>query len=186
VSSNVEHAKYEVVETHGAIEIRDYVPHIIAEVTVSGERKEAINQGFRLIADYIFGNNTAATKEAMTTPVIQQPSEKIAMTTPVIQQGSKDAWNVRFVMPSSYTLATIPKPNNTTVTLHEIASKRFAVISFSGIADEKALKENTVALSAFVAEKNLKALSTPTFAFYNPPWTLPFFRRNEVMVEIAS
>jgi effector-binding domain-containing protein len=186
VSSNVEQAKYEVVEAHDAIEIRDYAPHMVAEVSVSGERKEAINQGFRLIADYIFGNNTAATKVAMTTPVIQQPSEKIAMTTPVIQQGSKDAWNVRFVMPSSYTLATIPKPNNTAVTLHEIAAKRYAAIRFSGIADQESLKEQTDNLNAFIAERKLTALSTPTFAFYNPPWTLPFFRRNEVMVEIAK
>ncbi len=186
VSSNVEHAKYEVVETHEAIEIRNYAPHIVAEVTVSGERKEAINQGFRLIADYIFGNNTASSKMAMTAPVIQQPSEKIAMTAPVIQQGSGGQWNVRFVMPANYTLATIPKPNNTAVTLHEIASKRFAAIRFSGMAGEETLKEKTDALNAFIADKKLKTLSTPTFAFYNPPWTLPFLRRNEVMVEIAK
>jgi hypothetical protein len=186
VSSNVEHAKYEVVETQGAIEIRDYAPHMVAEVSVSGERKGAINQGFRLIADYIFGNNTASTKVAMTAPVIQQPSEKIAMTSPVIQQGSGSEWSVRFVMPASYTLATIPKPNNTAVTLHEIISKRYAAIRFSGIANENTLTEKTDALSIFIAEKQLKAVSTPTFAFYNPPWTLPFLRRNEVMVEIAK
>lgn len=186
VSSNVEHAKYDVVSSAGNIEIRDYAPHIIAEVTVSGARKVAINQGFRLIADYIFGNNTASSKVAMTAPVIQQPNEKIAMTAPVIQQSSGDEWNVRFVMPANYTLATIPKPNNTAVTLHEIASKRYAAIRFSGMANEDALKEKTDALHAFIADNKLKTLSTPTFAFYNPPWTLPFLRRNEVMVEIAK
>ena len=186
IVSNVEQAKYDVVDTQGAIEIRDYAPHIVAEVTVKGERKAAINQGFRLIADYIFGNNTAATKVAMTAPVIQQPSEKIAMTAPVIQQGSGDAWNVRFVMPANYTLATLPKPNNDAVTLHEVAGTRTAAIRFSGMADEGALKKNTAALHAFLADRNLQARSAAIFAFYNPPWTLPLFRRNEVMVEIAQ
>ena len=186
VSSNVEHAKYDVVSSAGNIEIRDYAPHIVAEVTVSGERKKAINQGFRLIADYIFGNNTASGKVAMTAPVLQQPSEKIAMTAPVIQQSSGSEWNVRFVMPTNYTLATIPKPNNPAVTLHEVAGKRYAAIRFSGMAGEDTLKEKTDALNAFIAEKKLRALSTTTLAFYNPPWTLPFLRRNEVMVEIAK
>lgn len=186
MSSNVEHAKYDIISSAGNIEIRDYAPHIVAEVTVSGERKVAIKQGFRLIADYIFGNNTASSKVAMTAPVIQQPSEKIAMTAPVIQQGSGNEWNVRFVMPVSYTLASLPKPNNTVVTLHEITSKRYVAIRFSGMAGEETLKEKTDALNTFIVDKKLKTLSTPTFAFYNPPWTLPFFRRNEVMVEIAK
>lgn len=186
VSSNVEHAKYDVVSSVGNIEIRDYAPHIVAEVTVSGKRKKAINQGFRLIADYIFGNNTASGKVAMTVPVLQQPSEKIAMTAPVIQQSSGSEWKVRFVMPANYTLATIPKPNNHAVTLHEVAGKRYAAIRFSGMASEDTLKEKTDALNAFIAEKKLKVLSTTTLAFYNPPWTLPFLRRNEVMVEIAK
>jgi hypothetical protein len=186
VSSQVEHAKYDVVSSAGNIEIRDYAPHIVAEVTVSGARQVAINQGFRLIADYIFGGNTASSKVAMTAPVIQQPSEKIAMTAPVVQQGSGNEWNVRFIMPANYTLATLPKPNNTDVTLYEVASKRFAAIRFSGMAGEETLREKTQALHAFIADKKLKILSTPTLAFYNPPWTLPFLRRNEVLIEIEK
>ncbi len=186
VVSNVEQAKYEVVETHGAIEIRDYAEHIVAEVNVSGERKAAINEGFRLIADYIFGNNTSASKVAMTAPVIQQKNEKIAMTAPVLQQSNGREWSVQFVMPSNYTLTTLPKPNNNLVKLNAVASKRFAVIRFSGMAGESALNEKTALLDAFVAEKKIKALSKHTFAFYNPPWTLPFLRRNEVMIEIES
>jgi hypothetical protein len=191
VSSNVEQAKYEVVETYEAVEIRDYAPHIVAEVSVSGERKEAINQGFRLIADYIFGNNTASAQVAMTTPVIQQPvaqesNERIAMTVPVIQEGSGNAWNVRFVMPASYTLVTLPKPNNDAVTLREVEGKRYAALRFSGIADTDSIQEKTRELNQFIAEKELKPLAEATFAFYNPPWTLPFLRRNEVMVEIEK
>lgn len=184
IVSNVEQAKYEVVESHGSIEIRDYAPMIVAEVEVSGEREPAIQQGFRMIADYIFGNNISAQKVAMTAPVIQQPSEKIAMTAPVIQQGDGASWHVRFVMPSSYTLATLPKPKNDAVKLKEIKSNRFAAIRFSGMGSEESLKKHTEELEQFLKERKLKAISAPTYAFFNPPWTLPFLRRNEVMVEV--
>jgi hypothetical protein len=184
VSSNVEQAKYDVIVSAGNIEIREYAIHIVAEVTVSGERKVAINQGFRLIADYIFGNNTASSKVAMTAPVIQQPSEKIAMTAPVIQQGSSNEWNVQFVMPANYTLETLPKPNNEAVTLHEVGAKHYAVIRFSGTAGAESLKSHTAELNTFISTKKYTPISQPTFAFFNPPWTVPFLRRNEVMVEI--
>lgn len=186
MASNVEQAKYEVVESHGAVEIRDYAPMIVAEAEVSGERKEAINQGFRIIADYIFGNNAPKQNVAMTAPVIQQPAEKIAMTAPVTQEGAGNSWKVRFVMPASYTMDTLPKPNNDAVKLENIPGKRFAVIRFSGMAGEESLKEHTGELNAFIRGKNLNALSQPTYAFFNPPWTLPFLKRNEVMVEIAK
>lgn len=186
VSSNVEQAKYEVVESKGDIQIRDYAPMIVAEAEVSGDRKEAINQGFRTIADYIFGNNAPKQNVAMTAPVIQQPSEKIAMTAPVTQEGAAGSWRVRFVMPANYTMDTLPKPNNDAVKLLNIPGKRFAVIRFSGMASEDSLKEHTDELNAFIMDKKLKPLSQATYAFFNPPWTLPFLRRNEVMIEIAK
>lgn len=184
IVSNVEQAKYEVVESQGDIQIRDYAPMIVAEAEVSGERKEAINQGFRIIADYIFGNNAPKQNVAMTAPVIQQPAEKIAMTAPVTQEGAGNSWKVRFVMPSSYTMDTLPKPNNDSVKLEKVPGKRFAVIRFSGMAGEESLKSQTDELQTFISTKKLNAISEPTYAFFNPPWTLPFLRRNEVMVEI--
>jgi effector-binding domain-containing protein len=187
IVSNVEHPKYTLVERSGAIEIRDYAPMIVAETEVTGERREAITKGFRLIADYIFGNNTAAQKVPMTAPVTQQgDSEKIAMTAPVTQQGDGNAWRVRFIMPSKYTMETLPKPNNPAVVLKEIPGKRFAVIRFSGMAGKDSLDRHTKELEEFISAKNLTPLSSPTYAFYNPPWTLPFLRRNEVMVETAG
>ncbi len=186
IMSDVEQAKYTVVETHGDIEIRDYMPAIVAEVEVAGERESAISQGFRLIAGYIFGDNKSTQKVAMTAPVIQQPSEKIAMTAPVIQQGDGTAWKVRFVMPASYTLESLPKPNNPLVKLIAVDERRFVVIRFSGLAGEKSLKTHTASLEGFIAEKGLHALSSPCYAFYNPPWTLPFLRHNEVMMEIEK
>ena len=134
IVSNVQQPKYQVVESSGNIEIRDYAPQIVAEAEVAGDRRDAIRKGFRIIADYIFGNNTSAQKVPMTAPVTQQGSEKIAMTAPVTQQGDGNIWRVRFVMPSSYTIETLPKPNNPAVKLKEIGAKRYAVIRFSGMA----------------------------------------------------
>jgi SOUL heme-binding protein len=185
IMSNVEQAKYRVVEKQGNIEIRDYAPMIVAEAEVAGERESAIREGFRIIADYIFGNNLASQKVSMTTPVTQQRSEKIAMTAPVIQQGEGQTWKVRFVMPARYKMATLPIPEDPAVKLREIEAKRFAVIRFSGLAGEDSLKHHTDELNKLVRAKNLMPLSAPTYAFFNPPWTLPFLRRNEVMVEVA-
>lgn len=186
VMSDVEQAKYTVIESHNSIEIRDYAPKIIAQTEISGERKEAINKGFRVVADYIFGNNTSAQKVAMTAPVIQQESEKIAMTAPVMQSGGDNTWSVAFVMPDEYTIETLPKPNNNLVKLIEVPGKRFAVIRFTGLAGEESLKARTDELNAYIKSQNLHPISTPAYAFYNPPWTLPFMRRNEVMIEISK
>jgi effector-binding domain-containing protein len=184
--SNVEHPKYKVAERSGNIEIRDYAPMIVAEAEVKGERREAISKGFRIIADYIFGNNTAAQKVPMTAPVTQQGSEKIAMTAPVTRQGGGDTWRVRFIMPSRYTMETLPKPNNPAIELKEIPERRFVVIRFSGMAGEESLERHNKELDDFLSAKGLIPLSRPTYAFYNPPWTLPFLRRNEVLIEIAG
>jgi len=151
----------------------------------AGERDKAISEGFRTIADYIFGNNLSSQKVVMTAPVTQQASEKIAMTAPVTQQGIGNTWQVRFVMPASYTMDTLPKPKNPAVKLKEVEAKRFAVIRFSGMAGEDSLKRHTDELEAYLRSKNLQSLSAPTYAFYNPPWTLPLLRRNEVMIEVA-
>src|SRR5690349_10037552 len=186
IVSNVEQPKYQVVESSGNIEIRDYAPMIVAEVDVTGGRRDAIGKGFRIIADYIFGNNTVAQKVPMTAPVTQQGGQKIAMTAPVTQQGGSETWRVRFIMPSKYTLVTLPKPNNPAIELKEIRQKRFAVIRFSGMAGEESLERYNKELDDFLSAKRLTPLSPPIYAFYNPPWTLPFLRRNEVLVEIAG
>ena len=184
--SNVEQPKYKVVESSDNIEIRDYAPMIVAEAEVFGDRREAIGKGFRIIADYIFGNNTASRKLAMTAPVTQQVSEKIAMTAPVTQKGAGNSWKVHFVMPSNYTMETLPTPNNPAVKLKEIGGKRFAAIRFSGMGGTDSLKRHTKELDYFLSAKSFTPLSPPTFAFYNPPWTLPFLRRNEVLIEVSS
>jgi len=165
IVSNVEQPNYKVAERSGAIEIRDYAPMIVAEAEVSGDRRDAIGKGFRIIADYIFGNNTAAQKVPITAPVTQQGSEKIAMTAPVTQQGDGNSWTVRFVMPASYTMETLPKPNNPAVMLKEVPAKRFAVIRFSGIAGKDSLERHTKELDEFIGAKRITPLTAPTYAF---------------------
>ena len=186
IMSHVEQAKYKVVESHNNIEIRAYAPMIVAEVEVAGKREDAIKQGFRVIADYIFGDNIPAKNIAMTAPVTQTQGEKVAMTAPVIQQADNDVWKIRFVMPDGYTLTTLPVPKNNAVKLKQISEKRFAVIRFSGVPDNQKLHHNELKLLAFIQDKHLKTISVATYAFYNPPWTLPFLRRNEVMFEITK
>jgi DNA gyrase inhibitor GyrI len=186
IVSNVEQPKYAVVQRVNNIEIRDYAPMIVAETHVSGQQKEAIGRGFRIIATYIFGENLSAQKIDMTAPVSQQVGEKIAMTAPVTQQSGGETWQVRFVMPSSNTMATLPKPKNPAVTLREIPAKRLAVIRFAGLAGQESLKRHTDELEDFIRTAKLTPTSPPIYAFYNPPWTLPFFRRNEVMIEFAT
>jgi hypothetical protein len=185
IASNVEQPQYKVVDTDRGFEIREYPPMIVAEVDVSGEQKKAIGEGFRIIAEYIFGKNLSSQKVAMTAPVMQQKSEMIRMTSPVTQQAVGDVWRVQFIMPASYTMQTLLKPKNADVKLREVVGKRFAVIRFSGLAGEDRLKSHTAELENFLSARKLTAVSAPAYAFYNPPWTLPFMRRNEVMIEIS-
>lgn len=184
--SIVEQPDYELITSKENIEIRDYPPMILAEVEVSGERKEAISAGFKILADYIFGNNTSNKKMEMTAPVTNELNEKIAMTAPVLQEKRMDKWKVRFVMPKKYSLETLPKPNSKDVSLIALPARRFAVIRFSGLADNESIKLHTDELEAYIIAGKLKPIGGTVLAFYNPPWTLPFLRRNEVMIELDS
>ncbi len=191
----IEEPKYEVRTSQAPFELRHYAPTLIAQTIVDGDMDEASNKGFRLIADFIFGNNLAANSEqaakiAMTAPVTVEPqSSKIAMTAPVTiepQLGSTQQWRVHFVMPSQYTLANIPKPKNSAVTLHELPSKYFVVNRYSGFNTVARVQEKTDEALAWAKQQSLKVIGTPQLSRYDPPWTLPMFRRNEIMVEVAA
>ena len=185
IMSHVEQPNYDVLSSStDDIEIRRYAPMVIAEVEVRGAREEAISDGFRLLADYIFGNNTTQQDIAMTAPVQQQANKKIAMTAPVQQQSSGDRWKVSFVMPAEYSLATLPEPNNEQVKLKQIPAKDFIAIQFSGTNSKQNITKHERQLRQYIERNNIQTLGTPKYAFYNPPWTLPFMRRNEVMIEI--
>ena len=189
LSMAIEEPKYVSSELAPPFEIRQYESMLVAEVMVEGTRDEASNKGFRLIADFIFGNNEGVQKEphkiAMTAPVTVEP-RKIAMTAPVtVDQSDEKNWRVQFVMPKEYTMETLPKPKNSLVKIKEIPSKRYAVIVFSGLNNPEKIENNTKQLRAWISDKQLNAIGSPQLARYNPPWTLPPWRRNEILIEIA-
>ena len=185
-----EEPQFTVLEKTPPFELRSYAPMILAEVKVEGDLEEASGQGFRLIAAYIFGQNQVSEKIAMTTPVAieeQAPkSVKIAMTSPVSIESNAGQWIVSFVMPSQYTMENLPKPLNSKVQIRQIPAVKRAVIGFSGFYNANKVAERTLELEEWMKTKNLQAASAPKFARYNPPWTLPFMRRNEIMIDVRE
>jgi len=185
-----EEAQFSLIEKSDNFELRLYKPMIVAETYVDGSLSEASSAGFRLIAGYIFGGNksrqgSSSEKIAMTAPVTLEPSsQKIAMTAPVVVENNENRWRVHFVMPASSTLNSLPIPNDSRVSLREIAEQKTAVIVFSGFAGEDKVKEKTAALLNWIKSRGFDATSAPQLARYNPPWTLPFLRRNEILINI--
>jgi SOUL heme-binding protein len=179
---------FTVISEDGNFQIRDYSSLVAADVTVDGSRDEASREGFRRLAGYIFGGNKSKSKIAMTAPVVQSTagSEKIAMTAPVLQWQSGTKWVVRFIMPEGSRLDGMPVPDDARVKLVETGPKRFAVVRFAGLANEPDVAKHTADLLDFVAANDLESLGPPQLARYNPPWTLWFLRRNEVMLELAA
>lgn len=203
IRAGTEQPPYEVVGRIGDAEIRRYAPQIAAEAVVEGPVETARNEGFRQVAGYIFGDNTAKASVAMTAPVVQgrEPSggsqsiamtapvvqaragrsESIAMTSPVVQQpAGAEFWSIQFIMPSKYTMATLPQPNDPRVRLVEIPARTFAVVRFSGLGREDAVARHEKALDAALAGSSWRAVGEPVTWYYDPPWTVPFLRRNEV------
>ena len=192
VAMATEEPEYTILNKAENFELRRYDSQIVAQTWVTGDQKDAGNKGFKILADYIFGNNTApngdSSKISMTAPVKMQPqtgaSEKIAMTAPVAMQEQDGKWRVRFVMPSKYTMQTLPKPNNSAVSIIEVPAKTYGVIKFSGLTGEEKVVNKTAQLQDWM--QNLNIVGMPEMARYNPPWTLPFMRRNEIMIEYQA
>ena len=181
----VEEPAFNTVLKDGDFEVRDYSALVVAEVSVSGEQKEAASKGFRLLAGYIFGGNKRRQSIAMTAPVAQEPtSEKIAMTAPVTQIENAGNWTVRFTMPGSYTLDTLPAPDDPKVQLRKLPPARFAVLRFSGVASKSDVDTKSEQLMTATRKHHLNAIGPVSLAQYNPPWTLWFLRRNEVMISV--
>jgi hypothetical protein len=195
MAAETEEPDYTVLSQSGDFELRRYDEQLVAQTWVSGDQDSASRAGFKTLADYIFGNNTAPTggssKISMTAPVTMQSeagneSQKIAMTAPVSMQQENGKWRVQFTMPSQYTMQTLPKPNNPNVEIIEVPAQTYGVIKFSWLAGEDKVAEKTAALQTWMQDQNLTPTGEPELARYNPPWTLPFLRRNEVMIAYES
>ena len=182
-----EEAVYNVVTTDGAFEIRDYAPHVVAETLVEGTLEEAGNTAFNRLFGYISGGNRSREKVAMTAPVSQQPQgEKIAMTAPVAQQRVREQWAVSFMMPATYTLETLPAPEDPQVTLRQVPARRIAAVRYSGSWSEKGYLRHKSELESWMRAKGLASAGDPQWARYNSPFSLWFLRRNEILVPVAA
>ena len=186
--NKVEELKYKVILKDDNKEIRLYENYIVAQVTVDS-KDESENSAFRILAGYIFGGNTSKSKIAMTAPVIKNEkskSENIKMTAPVlIESSEKNQMTMSFSMPSKYKLEDLPVPKDQRIQLLEIPSHYMAVYRFSGFWNSKKnAKLSEKLLKWLEAHPSYEPISEPYFAGYNPPWTLPFLRRNEILIKV--
>ena len=191
VMSKIEEPKYEVVRDYGEFELRRYHPTIVAETVVDGEFGSSSSVGFRRLANYIFGGNKSKVKMEMTVPVTSSPdgssSEKISMTAPVSQVASgADKWIISFTMPSEYTMATLPEPLDPAVQLREVPGATYAALRFSGFNSAAQVEEKAASLRTLAAQEKIRLKDRVVYARYNPPWTLWFLRRNEILIETKS
>lgn len=185
MSSRTEQTAYTIVRTTAEYEVRLYPPHLVAQAVVRGSYESALNEGFRIIASYIFGGNTKKESIAMTAPVIEQTaSESIAMTAPVTASIEGDSHVIRFGMPRSYTLATLPVPSDARVTIVTLPEQTMAVMRFSWSRASSRVASKKQALLEALRRDGVTVRGEPQFAGYNAPWTPPWMMRNEVLVEI--
>ena len=183
----VEEPKFTVETKAAHYEIRKYGATLVAETEVESSFENAGNQAFRILADYIFGNNKSKTKIAMTAPVSQQAaSEKIGMTAPVTLSKAGSGFVVQFTMPEKYTRDTLPEPNDPKVHIREISERRVAVYGYSGTWSEDRYQGKLKEFLSDLKTDAVKTVGEPLFARYNPPFMPWFLRRNEIWIELAS
>jgi hypothetical protein len=188
-ASRAEKAVYTVIEEKDGYEIRQYAAHIIAQTTVStSDYNEGMNSGFRIIASYIFGANTKRESIAMTTPVITQEasssSEKIAMTTPVLTKNEDAGRTMSFVMPSGYTIDTLPTPTDSRVKLIEVPLEKKVALRFSWFRTESRIEKNKIKLQSMLERDGINIDGPLEFAGYNGPGTPPWMTRHEILVRV--
>jgi len=179
----VEEPGYTVIRAYDAIEVRRYEPYAVAETIVSAAADEAGNQGFRILAEYIFGQNKGERKIEMTAPVAQTLT-KIAMTAPVAQSATSSGYLIQFAMPREWTLETLPEPIDSRVMLRVIPARTVAVVSYSGTWSQTRYEEHLKTLQDALAQAGLRWHGAPIWCRYDPPWKPWFWRRNEIWLEL--
>jgi SOUL heme-binding protein len=172
------------------VELRRYGPRVAAETTVAADEDRARSVGFRRLANYIFGANHRDETIAMTAPVAEQTGrggDEIAMTAPVSQEhAAEDRWTIRFFMPSKWSMDTLPTPNDDNVRLTTVPGETVAVLRFSGDRSPTAVAARTRELLNALRDIGIEPTGQPVAWFYDPPWTLPFRRRNEIAIPVKS
>ena len=168
------------------MELRQYADCVVADVVVTGSAEQAGNRAFRPLVSYISGSNQSAAALEMTAPVIQEAaSEKLAMTAPVIQEATgEESWTVSFVLPGSRALDEYPVPTDPRVSLRAVAGETAAALRWSGRWTSGNVARRTEELRQAMAEAGWVAAGAPRWARFDPPWTPPFARRNEIVIPV--
>ena len=180
-------APYTVLKTDAIFELREYPPQILAEIIVDGDLEGAGSKAFRPLFRYISGDNKSRGKIAMTVPVSQeQKGEKISMTAPVSQQSVQGKWAVSFMMPASYTMETLPIPDDPNITLRQVPAHRVAAVRYSGLWSEKKYLLNKKKLAKWLKDNRFTVSGEPVWARYNAPFTPWFMRRNEILIPVTD
>lgn len=169
--TKVEEPQYKVIATKNEMELRNYSPMIVAEIVVTSPKEDAMSNGFQPLADYLRGEN--------------EEQKKIPMTAPITRQGAAPgAWKVRFFMPAEYRLRTLPKATNEEIRMRALPNTKVAAVRFSGLILDRTVDEKTAQLKDFIHSRGLVEQENPILARYDPPWTLPFLRRNEILIPV--
>ena len=171
-----EEPAYEVLVSEGDFELRAYDTAVIATTLVTGtDYDDSGSKGFRRLGGYIFGDNRKAGTDE---------SEKIAMTAPVLQTKTDAGWTMAFVMPSKHSYESMPEPTDRSVELQQVPARRVVSVRYSGGVSEKTIRKHAAKLRSWAESQGLEVASAPRSARYDPPWTLPFFRLNEVHLDV--
>ena len=172
-----EEPKYKTIKTTDVYEIREYDDRLAVEIEYSNE-----DSGFRYLFNYISGENKSSEKVKMTVPVTQ--SVKINMTTPVTQSTQGGKMKMQFFLPSKFTLENAPQPTNERVNLIIIKGGVYAVISYSGRLTNRNYSKHYKKIIDQLNKDNIEFIEPAIRATFNGPFTLPIFRRNEIMIKI--
>jgi len=175
---------YRALTSDGDYQIRDYPAIVVAEVVVEGPRKQALGEGFRLLADYIYAKSRDGEELEMTVPVIQDSGDPMASDPPLFDDELEGAWRTRFVMPEGRTMADLPEPP-AGVELVEIPARKVAVVSFAGMAGDKSLADHEDRLRGWLARRGEASEAEAEYAFYNSPMIPGPLRRNEVWLPLS-
>ncbi len=182
-----EEAPYTVIKTDDIFELREYAPQVLAEIIVDGDLEGAGNKAFRPLFRYISGENRSRDKIAMTAPVSQEPKgEKISMTAPVSQQRAEGKWAVSFMMPASYTMETLPVPDDPNIKLRQIPARRVAAVRYSGFWSEGKYLRHKEKLEEWINDNRFTVIGEAVWARYNAPFMPWFMRRNEILIPVAA
>lgn len=176
MAQTVKEPAYTLLKNEPPFEVRDYGALTVAETLIEGDFDVAGSLGFRRVAGYIFGKNQNAKGE----------SEKIAMTAPVTMEAQNQQWRLHFVMPQGMTLDHLPKPVDANVQLRELPAQRMAAVRFSGLTTAASIERQTQLLKDWLVRNNLPFEDRPQVARYNDPFTLPWNRRNEILIPLKG